>query len=900
MSRTRRFDRGAVVFCAGALGFWLSGLAASLAAQAPTDPGTYSLPFFPSAADSSRQGFARVINRSGENGTVRIDVFDDAGRTYGPLLLSIDPGETVHFNSRDLENGNPAIGLAGSTGSGEGPWRLVLRSALDFEALGYVRTTAGFLTSMQDVAADVNGRHQVPTFNPGNNANAAGLLRLVNPGDETAEVTITGVDDRGLSPGGAVTLAIPPRAARSYLSRQLETGNAAGLKGALGDGKGKWQLVVTSGQPITVMSLISGKTGYLTNLSTAPWALPRAPRQPDLTVATPRVSDRNPAPGTKFTLSVTVENAGERGSAETALRFYRSLDSLISPPDAQLATGAVSALPPLGTSTLSIETRAPATASTYYLGACVDAVTDESDRSNNCSPPIRVNVDGTPRFPDLEVRTFTVSDPSPGQGEAFRLHAEVANAGNGPSEVTVLRYYQSATASISNSDTQVGTGSVDALPPSATGANSIALTATDAGATYYGACVDPVPNESDTQDNCSRAVRVDVRAVLEHPNLQVDSPGVSDATPRVDTPLTFSATVHNRGGEVAEPTTLRVYRSRNASIERTDTQVGTSDVGSITAGGRSAHSVALRTPTAAGRYYYGACVDAVDREVATTDNCSRAVRVDVEPTPTGSSGFDIDLVFTHPQPSAAARGAFTEAAAIWEGVISGDLRDVDFVNHPQNNTCTDVVFNGLVDDVRIYIHVVQIDGPGGIGASAGTCISRTPSDTPVIALIEIDSADLPGLAAATISRMAVHEIAHVLGFGFRWNVVNPSVVNGRRVVPPPDTHWPGPRAIAAFNAAGGSSYPGGKVPVENERGGVGSQDFHWRQSAMPDEIMTYDLSGSVLSAVTIQSIGDLGYGLNASSAASSVVLPSSARVGETALRCGIGLRNLQQTEVVED
>ena len=46
-------------------------------------------------------------------------------------------------------------------------------------------------------------------------------------------------------------------------ARELE---AAGL----GDGEGKWQLLVESEEPIRVMSLLSAPTGHLTNLSTAP------------------------------------------------------------------------------------------------------------------------------------------------------------------------------------------------------------------------------------------------------------------------------------------------------------------------------------------------------------------------------------------------------------------------------------------------------------------------------------------------------------------------------------------------------------------------------------------------------------------------------------------------------
>ena len=64
-------------------------------------------------------------------------------------------------------------------------------------------------------------RHRVAVFNPGSNPNQVSWLRLVNPGSEDAEVTITGVDYAGASPGTPVTLPVPagassPQTSRSY------------------------------------------------------------------------------------------------------------------------------------------------------------------------------------------------------------------------------------------------------------------------------------------------------------------------------------------------------------------------------------------------------------------------------------------------------------------------------------------------------------------------------------------------------------------------------------------------------------------------------------------------------------------------------------------------------------
>ena len=227
---------------------------------------------FPAAArwrQLGYQGFARIINRSAESGTVRIEAFDDTGRRAPAVTLDVGAGEAVHFNSDDLEAGNAGKGLDGATGAGVGDWRLELTSGLDLEVLAYIRTQDGFLTSMHDVVPRTAAGHQVVIFNPGRNTGQASRLRLVNPGAEAASVRIEGIDGKGESPGGAVELSVPARAARTLGAAQLESGGA-GLTGALGTGSGKWRLVVSSAQAIEVMSLLSSPTGHLTNLSTVP------------------------------------------------------------------------------------------------------------------------------------------------------------------------------------------------------------------------------------------------------------------------------------------------------------------------------------------------------------------------------------------------------------------------------------------------------------------------------------------------------------------------------------------------------------------------------------------------------------------------------------------------------
>ena len=223
----------------------------------------------PRASDPVREGFVRVINHAAEAGEVTIEAVDDTGMRLGPVTLLVDAGATAHFNSGDLEDGNAAKGLPAGVGSGEGDWRLVLDSDLDFEALSYIRTADGFLTAMHDTVPVRDGAYEVAIFNPGSNPNQVSRLRLVNPGAEDAQVTITGIDDAGASPGAPVTVTVPAGASRTIEAAGLEAG-AEGFAGALGDGVGKWRLRVESEHPIIVMSLLSSPTGHLTNLSTAP------------------------------------------------------------------------------------------------------------------------------------------------------------------------------------------------------------------------------------------------------------------------------------------------------------------------------------------------------------------------------------------------------------------------------------------------------------------------------------------------------------------------------------------------------------------------------------------------------------------------------------------------------
>ncbi len=394
---------------------------------------------------------------------------------------------------------------------------------------------------------------------------------------------------------------------------------------------------------------------------------------PDLEVGTPTVDDASPATGGTFTLSATVNNSGDGESAATTLRYYRSTDATITTADTEVGTDSVGILAAAGTSDQSIDLTAPSTEGTWYYGACVDAVTGESDTTNNCSSSVTVTVeDSTPppgmtTHPDLEVGTPTVDDANPATGGTFTLSATVNNSGDGESAATTLRYYRSTDATITTADTEVGTDSVGILAAAGTSDQSIDLTAPSTeGTWYYGACVEAVTGETDTTNNCSSSVTVTVEdsTTTTHPDLEVGTPTVDDANPATGGTFTLSATVNNSGDGESAATTLRYYRSTDATITTADTEVGTDSVGTLAAAGTSDQSIDLTAPSTAGTWYYGACVDAVTGESDSKNNCSSSVTVTVEDSTTTTHP---DLEVGTPSvsdDSPAEGGSFTLSATV--------------------------------------------------------------------------------------------------------------------------------------------------------------------------------------------------------------------------------------------
>jgi hypothetical protein len=246
-------------------------------------------------------------------------------------------------------------------------------------------------------------------------------------------------------------------------------------------------------------------------------------------------------------------------------------------------------------------------------------------------------------------------------------------------------------------------------------------------------------------------------------------------------------------------------------------------------------------------------------------------------TVTAAGAFDIQVRFIG-SATPAQQQAFAAAEARWEGLITGDLQNVQLQAPAADCGPNSPAINEIVDDLIILVTLDDIDGPGEVLASAGPCYIRTSNELPVLGAMQFDTADLDDVeAAGLLSQVVLHEMGHVLGFGVRgppgtpllWDhfLVDPSLTPEGEVIEGADPHFTGPLAVAAFNQVGGSAYTGGKVPVADE-GGVGNRDGHWRESVFDAELMTGFINPgqNPLSRVTVASLGDLGFVVNESAA----------------------------------
>ena len=222
--------------------------------------------------------------------------------------------------------------------------------------------------------------------------------------------------------------------------------------------------------------------------------------------------------------------------------------------------------------------------------------------------------------------------------------------------------------------------------------------------------------------------------------------------------------------------------------------------------------------------------------------------------------FDIELVFLDHYPEDQKR-VVQNAARRWMSIITEDLLDYEF-SEGWSGTCGDhsyqIPSGKRIDDLRIYVTTFEGNDPTS-ASQWGWCGPRALRETerlPVLACLGLNLKR----AGDNLFTITLHEIGHGLGFlGWVWDEF------GYFQIPPNgDDHFSGPLAIAAFDDAGGWEYPGAKVPATGWGGG------HWRYGVLDGELLAILTPESAykpaLSAITVQSMADLGYGVDVTQA----------------------------------
>ncbi len=466
-------------------------------------------------------------------------------------------------------------------------------------------------------------------------------------------------------------------------------------------------------------------------------------------------------------------------------------------------------------------------------------------------------------IPDLGVGALTASPMSPTLEQTVNLQASVANLGDGPTGAGF-------NARLELDGTVVGNAAVGPLDPGGLAVLSFSDVGplTEGGHTFRlvvdagGAILesDESNNSSELQITAVQATALEAGTPM--PNLAGAAGSMTFFT--VEVPVAAAAPL--RAPALAPVASLDVTLSGGTGDADLYVHLGErpsllADYDCASAGSTTAESCAIPSPTP-GTYHIAvhglADYSGVSLLASTTESTAGA--------------FDIELVFIN-SGTATQNAVFTAAEVRWESFIQNDLPDVNFATSPiAADECIEgqPLIDDDVDDLRIYVDIVTIDGPFGVLAEAGPCLIRLGSSLPIVGSMRFDVADLGFLEVNNeMVTVVLHEMGHVLGIGTLWGILgliqNPSVPSSPGV----DTHFTGPRAIAAFDGAGGAGYTGGeKVPVENELG-EGSGDVHWRESVLGEELMSPSLNpgqANPLSAISTESLADLGYTVDSSGA----------------------------------
>ena len=248
----------------------------------------------------------------------------------------------------------------------------------------------------------------------------------------------------------------------------------------------------------------------------------------------------------------------------------------------------------------------------------------------------------------------------------------------------------------------------------------------------------------------------------------------------------------------------------------------------------------------------------------------------------GKGDFDIELVFLDNSYNEWQKRVLQYAVKRWTSVITDDQPDFVFSQAWSRECGYDsyrIPDGERIDDLRIYVSSFPFPRTysSRILGVGGPSLIRRATGLPIVGCIAFR---LERVTDAEFREVAIHEIGHALGF-----IEDIWDSSGFLQEKEDERHFDGPLAIAAFDAAGGRNWAGPKVPVATEGGA------HWKLPILDGELMGPVVGKGALSAITVQSLADLGYGVDVAYA-NAYTLPSvtaAAKIDTAAHICGAGL-----------
>ena len=483
------------------------------------------------------------------------------------------------------------------------------------------------------------------------------------------------------------------------------------------------------------------------------------------------ISDRNPAAGGTFVLSVIVGNDGTAAAPATRVRFVRSADEAITTDDSEVGMVELPPIAVAGRAGGSAVVSAPESGGTFHYGACVEAVSGESETGNNCSAAVAVVVaasgePGQPAEPgspgpaspdpglpdpglpepapsgaDLTVAAPMASDANPAAGASFTLSATVRNGGTEYSHAATLRFFRSTDGTITAADTEVAAVQVPGVAASGSLTRSVVVSAPAAGGTfYYGACVQTIFGDKvDTGNNCSPAVTVTVGAPPPgNPDLRVGSTRVSHSPVYVYHAMWMSTEVQNAGGGFSSGTTLRLYLSTAQAVPASDRmEAGTVAIPELVGSAKFRASFRpLSAPGTGATYFYRICVDAVAGELDTTNNCGEIVELKVHDDAPDFWVVALITVGDLPTNGIVSPGeTFSISVGVYNvGTIPSDTTTLryyrsadDTIGSSDTELDTDEVRELGVPDVSVHsLELIAPDTPGTY--HYGACVDEAPHE----------------------------------------------------------------------------------------------------------------------------------------------------------------------------